>query len=60
MVYFATRLEPSFDVKDFFDSDSEFVEGLDKLDEHVKNSGGEPGIAYVSGDLTDPNALSAI
>ncbi len=60
MVYFATQLEPSFDVKDFFDSDSEFVEGLDKLDEHVRNSGGEPGIAYVSGDLTDPNALSAI
>ena len=60
MTYFAMRLEPSFDVKDFFDSDSEFVEGLDKLDEHVRDSGGEPGIAYVSGDLTDPEAMSAI
>ena len=60
MTYFATRLEPSFDVKDFFDSESEFVEGLDKLDEHVRDSGGEPGIAYVSGDLTDPDALSSI
>ena len=60
MTYFATRLEPSFDVKDFFDSDSEFVEGLDKLDQHVRDYGGEPGIAYVSGDLTDPNAISAI
>ena len=56
----ALRLDPQFDVKDFFDSDSDFVVGLDKLDEHVAQRGGEPGIVYIQGDLTDPSALVAV
>ena len=57
---FATRLEATFDVKDFFDSKSDFVVSLDKLDEHIGETGGEHGIAYIKGDLTDPRALTAI
>ena len=56
----AAKLEATFDVKDFFVSKSDFVVSLDKLDEHVGERGGEPGIIYIEGDLTDPRALAAI
>ncbi len=59
-VLLAFRLEPEFDVKDFFDSSSDFVVSLDKLDEHIAERSGEPGIIYIEGDLTDPQALAAI
>ncbi|MFC2017983.1 RND family transporter, partial [Chloroflexota bacterium] len=59
-VVFATRLEATFDAKDFFDSGSDFVISLDKLDEHIGESGGEPGIVYVKGNLSDLGALEAI
>jgi len=59
-VFFALKLEPIFDVKDFFDPRSDMVIGLDKVDEHVGDKGGEPGIAYIKGDLTDPDAVLAI
>ena len=59
-ILFATRLEATFDVKDFFSNKSDFVVSLDKLDEHVGERGGEPGIVYIEGDLTDLQALAAI
>ncbi|MCH7801740.1 MAG: MMPL family transporter, partial [Chloroflexi bacterium] len=59
-VLFALRLTPTFDVKDFFDNESDFVVGLDKLDEHVGSRGGEPVIVYIRGDLTDLQALATI
>ena len=59
-VFFAFKLEPTFDVKDFFNPKSDMVIGLDKVDKHVGEQGGEPGIAYIKGDLMDPNAVSAI
>ena len=59
-VLFALRLEPEFDVKDFFDSNSDFVVGLDKVDEHIAERSGEPGIIYIKGDLTDLQALDAM
>jgi len=58
--FFAFRLEPTFDVRDFFDSESDFVTGLDKLSEHLGEKGGEPGVAYIKGDLMDPGAVLAI
>ena len=58
--FFAFRLEPTFDVRDFFDSESDFVTGLDKLSEHLGEKGGEPGVAYIRGDLMDPGAVLAI
>ena len=59
-VFFALQLEASFDVKDFFDSSSDLVVSLDKLDEHVGKRRGEPAIIYIKGDLTNPEALRAI
>ncbi len=55
---FASRLEASFDVKDFFSSDADFVVSLDELDEHVGDRGGEQAIIYLQGDFTNPTAIS--
>ena len=58
--YYAFQLESTFDAKDFYRSDSEFVLGLDKLDQYVGDSGGESAIIIIRGDLSDPRALEAI
>ena len=57
-VYSGLQLTPFFDVKDFFDSESDFVVGLDKFDEFI--AGGEPGVTFVKGDLTDPTVYDDI
>ncbi len=59
-VWFALKLEPTFDVKDFFDYRSDLVVSLDKLDEHMGTKAGEPALAYIKGDLTNPDTLLAI
>jgi predicted RND superfamily exporter protein len=58
--YYAFQLEATFDVKDFFERNSDFVVGLDKIDEFVGDSVGESAIVYIEGDLADPTALDAI
>ncbi len=59
--YLAFQLEPQLDVKEFFDSDSDLVTGLDKLDQHVGPAlSGEPAVIYIQGDLTEAASLSAI
>ena len=58
--FYAFKLEATFHVEDFFKSGSDFAVGLDKIDEHVGESGGEPAIVYIQGDLADPEALVAI
>ncbi len=59
--WLAFQLEPRFDTKDFFDADSKFVIGVDKLDEYIAPSlSGEPAIIYVRGDLTDHRALHGL
>lgn len=59
-ISFALKLEATFDVKDFFDNGSDFVVGLDKLDEHVGETAGEPAVVYIKGDLTEPRSLAAM
>ena len=59
-IIYAFKLEASFEVKDFFKSDSDFAISLDKLDVHVGDSGGEPAITYIQADLTNPAALREI
>ncbi|MQG06781.1 MAG: hypothetical protein FI681_03080 [SAR202 cluster bacterium] len=49
--YYALKLKPTFDVKDFFDPNSEFVIGLDKMDEYFSDSAGEPAEIYFEGRL---------
>ena len=56
----AIKLEPTFNIEDFFDSKSDFVVGLDKLEIHNGDRGGEPAIAYFEGDLTNPKSIENI
>ena len=56
----AVQVPAEFDVEDFFSTDTDFVVGLDQLDVHVGDRGGEPAELYVEGDLTDPAALAAV
>ena len=60
-VYLAFQLEPRLDIKDFFDEDSDFVIGLDKLDQHTAAAvSGEPAILYIQGDLTAAESLAGL
>jgi predicted RND superfamily exporter protein len=59
-IFYALKLEPTLDVKDFFDSSSDFVVSLDKIDVHVAERGGEPGLIYIKGNLSDPESLGAM
>lgn len=56
----AVQVPAEFDVEDFFSPDTDFVVGLDQLDSHVGDRGGEPALLYIEGDLADPVALVAV
>ena len=57
----AFQLEPNLDVKDFFDSESDLVIGLDKLDQHTAPAlSGEPAVIYIRGDLTSAESLDGL
>jgi uncharacterized protein len=56
----AVQVPTAFDVEDFFTSDSGFVVGIGKVDEHVGDQGGEPADVYLSTDLDDPATVAAI
>lgn len=56
----ATRVEAAFEVSDFFSTDSEFIVGLDRNDDHFGNITGGPAYVYIEGDLTDPAHLRAM
>ena len=55
--FLAFKLESSFEVADFFNPESDFVVGLDKLDYHLGNTTGELGVFYFEGDLSEPEAI---
>ena len=57
---FAVQVPAEFDVEDFFSPDTDFVVGLDQLDTHVGDRGGEPALLYVEGDLAEPTALALV
>jgi len=56
----ALRLDVTFDVKDFFSPESDFVVALDKTATYLGDQGGEPALVYVEGDLADPASLEAM
>ncbi|MFW3146081.1 MAG: MMPL family transporter [Thermoplasmatota archaeon] len=58
--YLALQLEAKLDAKEYFDPESDFVVSLDKLDEHLADTAGEPVVFYIEGDLTDPAVWDAI
>ena len=58
--FLAFKLEARFEVADFFNEESEFVIGLDKLDYHLGDTTGEIGVIYIKGDLANPDAIKDI
>ena len=58
--YYALKLDATFDVKDFYRSESDFAIGLDKMDIHVGQTGGESAVIYIEGDVSNPNVLVAL
>lgn len=50
----ALGLQGSFAVADFFSSDTDFVQSVDKLPAHFGSRAGEPNQILVEGELTDP------
>jgi predicted RND superfamily exporter protein len=58
--YFAFQMEATFDVKEFFRGNSDFAIGLDRMADHVGDTGGEPALIYIRGDLANPASLMAI
>ena len=59
-VFYALQIEARFDVADFFAGDTDFVVGLDKLDEHGGDQAGEPAAIYIQGNLYDPESFGAL
>ena len=54
------NLETRLDPEEALDPQSDFVVGLNKLDEHVAEKAGEAAIFYIKGDFTQPAALAAM
>ncbi len=54
------NVETRMDAEDALDPGSDFVIGLDKVDEHLAETGGEPAIIYMEGDFTRLEALDAM
>ncbi|MFC1944021.1 RND family transporter [Chloroflexota bacterium] len=54
------NLDTKLDPKEAFDSKSDLIVGLDKLDEHVSEKAGEPAHIYIKGDFTQAGALEAM
>ena len=54
------NLETKLDPKEAFDSRSDFIIALDKMDEHMAQKLGEPAYLYVKGDFTQHEALAAM
>ncbi len=54
------NLDTQLDPKEAFDSKSDLIMGLDKLDEHAAQKTGEPATLYIKGDFTKHEALEAM
>ncbi len=54
------NLETGLDPEEALDPKSGFVIGLNKLDEHIAQKGGEAAILYIRGDFTQPGALASM
>ena len=54
----AINLKSEFDVKDFFDNDSNFVIALDRFEEYTPGLRGEPAQLIFEGEITSPDFIS--
>lgn len=58
LAYSGMQIEGRMPVEDFINPESDFVVGLDKMNEHVET--GETGMVLVQADLSDPDNLKAL
>ena len=56
----ALQVDSGFEVRDFLSSRTDFVQSIDRANEHFPSSGEGPAMLYVEGDLTQPANLVAI
>jgi len=59
-VYGATQVETAFVFSDFFSPKTDFIQGLERLEEHYGGATGGVAYIYVEGDLTDPASIEAM
>jgi len=52
--FLAVQVPTEFDVEDFFAADTDFVVGLDRVEQHLGERGGEPATIYIEADVADP------
>lgn len=57
---YAVQVPAAFDVEDFFAPDTDFVVGLDKVDEHIGTQGGEQAQILVTGNLENPDVRTTL
>jgi predicted RND superfamily exporter protein len=56
----AYQLEAEMPADEFFAEESDFVQSLYVMEEHIGDNGGEVSYIYIEGDMTEPESLQAI
>ena len=56
----ALQVDSGFELRDFLPSNTDFVQSVDRANEHFPSSGQGLAMVYIEGDLTQPENLVAI
>ncbi len=56
----AIRVDSAFEVSDFFSRKTDFIVGLDRLEQYYGDTVGGTAYIYLEGDLTEPSTIVAI
>jgi predicted RND superfamily exporter protein len=59
-LYGASQVESKFELSDFFSSRTDFIQGLERLEDHYGSAFGGSAYIYLEGDLTDPATIEAM
>jgi predicted RND superfamily exporter protein len=59
-LYGASQVESKFEFSDFLSSDTDFIQGLERLETHYGSAFGGTAYIYLEGDLTDPATIEAM
>jgi predicted RND superfamily exporter protein len=59
-LYGAFQVDSAFEFSDFFSRDTDFIQGLERLETHYGGATGGTAYIYLEGDLTDPATIEAM
>jgi len=59
-LYGASQVQTAFELSDFFSSRTDFIQGLERLEDHYGSAFGGSAYIYLEGDLTDPATIEAM